>query len=380
MDSLDLILLEAWNRISKEVRAERIEALRRSQRRFTGILTRPVREWCLVIRASDTRINRWFGATFDEVAVAHREPHEVTIPGEVIRRLTKPINIDWPGVTYDVAARICGREYNTVRGWVRKGMFQIDRYRGFGFPELPHREPIDPATGKQRRGRGGRPYVWTPSPVDPNNFTGRPPHPAWGTLWQHLWENIPDDYEIVAQRVPVFKCGRGRKKYEPFFHGWDFLCPGKMNIDGSYQGCGRRAKYLYGPQTVWTLAKAIEGDSFEGFAMPEGSGLAGEWFPGMSDTVAAPGTRSFACKKCWHVRTCSWANETGWNEFISVISGGLLYGHEVPRPLELCPIQRKSRPYKKYTWSEERRARWMRKRKMFGGHEEGDGDGVAAAG
>jgi hypothetical protein len=34
----------------------------------------------------------------------------------------------------------------------------------------------------------------------------------------------------------------------------------------------------------------------------------------------------------------------GWNEFVSIISGGLLYGREVPRPLDESPCVRKRRP------------------------------------
>lgn len=329
MDPLDLILLEAWNRISKKVREQRIEALRRSQRRFKGVLTRPMREWCLVIRASDTRINKDNGAVFDEAAVANHDAHQVIVPGFLIRRLTKPIVIPWPGVTYEEAARICGREYSTLKSWVHNGNFRIDRYREFKFPEH----------GKRGKG-GGRPYVWTPSPIDPNNFQGRAPHPVWGTLWQSLWEKLPEEYELEVRREPVIRTIGG--KTAP--HGWDFVCPGRMNQDGTYQGCGRRCRYLYGPQTIWTLGKAI-GLGDDGFEMPDDSGLRGEWFPGLSDTVAAEGTRSFACKTCWRVRSACMANDNGWNEFIAQISGGLLYGRDVPRPADICPIARKKRPY-----------------------------------
>jgi hypothetical protein len=99
---------------------------------------------------------------------------------------------------------------------------------------------------------------------------------------------------------------------------------------------------------VWTLAQAIEGERASGFDMPEESGLAGQWFPGSSDPVraAALGGMSFACKTCWKVRSACMANATGWNEFIAQISGGLLYGRDVPRPAEICPVARKKRPYK----------------------------------
>lgn len=42
VDALDTILFDAWNRMSKRVRDNRIMALRRSRRRFKGVLTRPM--------------------------------------------------------------------------------------------------------------------------------------------------------------------------------------------------------------------------------------------------------------------------------------------------------------------------------------------------
>jgi hypothetical protein len=58
------------------------------------------------------------------------------------------------------------------------------------------------------------------------------------------------------------------------------------------------------------------------------------------------GGRSFACKTCWGVRPVCMANESGWNEFIAQVSGGLLYGRDVPRPLDICPFERKAAEYR----------------------------------
>lgn len=409
MDNLDIILLEAWNRVSERVRRDRVSALKRSRRRFKGILTRPMREWCLVIRASDTRINPApGGAGFEldeEVGVpesamddpiawvlANGKPHVVTLTGSLIRELTKPVHIPWPGVTYHEAAKLCGRDYKTFKKWMSRGAcFEIELRREFKFPEgtprsgrikdvvagrknhLPSR-PVMPdgdALAFSPRGKGlkrsdvvprlgpdaeeasrmwahrgiggGRPYVWTPSPIDVNNFTGRTPHAVWGTLWQGQWEKMPEDYVLEVKRAPILRPYRGKPK----FSGWHFVCPGRLDERGEHSGCGRRCTYLYGPQRVWTLAKMI-GET--GFDMPpvEESGLAGQWFPGLGDPMkdAAMGRMSFACKTCWGVRSACMANHKGWNEFIAQISGGLLYGRDVPRPADVCPVVRKKRAYK----------------------------------
>jgi hypothetical protein len=355
MDALDIILTDAWNRMSKRLRENRVSALKRSRRRFKGVLTRPMREWCLVIRASDTRItagNALIDACGERAiphpegegelaAIGRHEPHTLLLTGKLIRELTKPITIPWPGVTYEEAAKICGREYKTMKGWIlrssKKGHFKIDYYREFKFPE---------STRRSKNGQSGRPYVWTPSPIDPNNFEGRAPHPVWGTLWQWMWEKLPQEHEFEVQRVPMTRMRNGKE----CFRGWNFVCPGRLDVEGNLTGCGRRCTYLYAPQTMWTLAQALCDGSETGFELPppEVSGLTGEWFPGMSDPVkdATHGMRSFACKECWRVRSACMAKSDGWNEFVSQISGGLLYGRDVPRPAEICPVKRKKREYR----------------------------------
>lgn len=205
MDRLDTILLEAWNRVGARVRRKRISALKRSRRRFKGVLRRPMREWCLVIRASDTRIARladWVEERQEEVAtegctsrctgetpvpptpvpptcgdpIRRGRAHLVTLSGRAIRELCKPIWIDWPGVTLHEAAKMCGREYKTIKNWARQGVFKVDYYREFKFPGdmKERRKPIDEGVSARQRlsMERGRPRVWTPSPMDPNNFTG----------------------------------------------------------------------------------------------------------------------------------------------------------------------------------------------------------------
>ena len=334
MDQLDVILLDAWNRISKRVRRNRVAALKRSRRRFKGVLTRPMREWCVVIRASDTRINEYNAIIEPDGAIERQEVHMAVLRGELIRQMTKPVSIPWPGVTYRQAAALCGREYKTIKNWIREGVFKVENWREFKFPE----------GNKRSKAQRGRPHVWTPSPIDPNNFEGRSPHAVWGTLWQSLSARVGDDFELQVKRVPKHRPYRGEMR----FRGWDFACPGRINAHGERISCGRRCTYLYYPQAVWTLAKMLAGTGDGGFEMPKGCGLAGAWYPGEGNpiAVAAHGQVVFACKTCWNVRSACMANYNGWNEFIAQISGGLLYGRDVQRPADVCPVVRKKREYK----------------------------------
>lgn len=314
MDTLDQYLLTAWNRIGRELRQKRIRALKRSRRQHKAILKHPLREMCLVIRAADTRINPYSALTIPERAYDAREPHNVIIEGDLIRKITKPVRLPWPGVTYKEAAAACGRDYQTVAGWVKAGIVQVNRYPEFGFPP----------DGK----RGRRPYVWTPSPIDPNAIMCQPPHPVFGTLWQWQWESMPEDYAITLKRVPYFRIHHGKE----CFRGWYFICCGRLMENNEYTGCGRQVAYLYAPQTPWTLGRAI--NDLSGFDMPEDSGLAGQWVPALTDPSKATGPRNFACRDCWKVRRAWMAHYMGWNDFITHISGGLLYGRDVPRPPE----------------------------------------------
>lgn len=79
--------------------------------------------------------------------------------------------------------------------------------------------------------------------------------------------------------------------------------------------------------------------------MPEDSGLAGAWEPGLSEPEVGFGHRRFACKECWQVRNITLTDHSGWNDFVTHISGGLLYGQEVERPLTEAPLHRKRRPH-----------------------------------
>jgi hypothetical protein len=53
--------------------------------------------------------------------------------------------------------------------------------------------------------------------------------------------------------------------------------------------------------------------------------------PGNPDAIS-PGNQTFACRECHGVAFYSRLDYRMWNELISHLSGGLLYGHEVRRP------------------------------------------------
>ena len=99
--------------------------------------------------------------------IAAGRPHIVTITGALIRKLTRAIDIPWPGEDWRIVAEKCGVTVRQLQNWVRAGSLQIS-----------HRAN---AVSMGKRGRPV-PVVYTPSPIDPNNAEGRAPHPAWGSL------------------------------------------------------------------------------------------------------------------------------------------------------------------------------------------------------
>jgi hypothetical protein len=117
--------------------------------------------------------------------------------------------------------------------------------------------------------------------------------------------------------------------------------------------CGRRCHYLYGPMPVWTLASAMGFD--EGLPLPMGCGLGASWRPGAEARQAGDGWRTFACKQCWQVRTLCHTTFRGWNDFVTLISGGLLCGRDVIRPEDEAPLEYQREGWeRKRTWSDAR--------------------------
>ncbi len=378
MDIIDTVLLNAWNRLAPQIQHDRVEALRRARRTFSPTFTSPVRAACLCIRSSDSRINtRSAAIELDQGAhlmpdhdleYVLRHPHEYNLPHTVwlesslIRKLTAPIFIPWPGVPTWRAARVLGLSKDQTRRWMTKGFLRVS------FRDAP-----------SCHGKRGKPIpiVYTPSPIDPANFHGRTPESVWGTLWQVKHNSFPENFVQPMRRVPRFRTLRGA----PIFRGWDWLCPGRLlpasAADDSRFGiagesnvlelegqrylhipCNRRCHFLYAPLPIWTLPQALNHDLAidvspdESTKNPETAivlanrlHLCGTWHPGFHNPAPGQGCRTFACKHCWSVRGISLSDHRGWNEFVTHITGGLLFGHEVPRPLDAVPKERIRRPF-----------------------------------
>lgn len=398
MDELDHNLLDAWNRVFEQCRNDPAEARRRYERVLPGgMFDRPVRAWCVGLRASDTRLvqgignrelgvggesqdlKRWMrgrplpmGSEEDD-PIGAQAAHEIMMDGELIQQLGGPVSIPYPGVPLTEAAKMLGRDYGGMRRWlpVGAGRSRVERDRlaqrgmsdgrliwaTFDEPGFPLKVRYEPPGKHGRRGRE-TPVVWSDQPLDPGAARGMPPAKWWGSLWMSLAEKIPVGFEQVLERVPRFLPCQGEMR----FRGWLWRCPGLVQGVGSRESgigtsqstlplnspsastsvspCGKLVPKLYAPLPVWTVGRA--------FGVTEGlqvEGLAGEWLPGVMDRWA--GRRRLACRTCWQVRNGGSAERHGWNEFVTHLSGGLLFGSDVEKPADFQYERRRPRRARK---------------------------------
>lgn len=310
MDELDRRLLEAWHKVSAELEAKPWKLGRRMERASRKELRRPVRAWCVALRASDARLGAHELCTEAEVEKCRRGyTHELVMTGDRLRALCASVRIDWPGVELREAAGLLGRDVRTVHRWSEVGVLS---YR---------REPVP-----GRRGKASR-FVWSERALDPQADDGRGPWAAWGSLWQGLASRLPSGFEQVLTRTPRLrdsaKDGRTAGDAWPGrYRGWDWVCPGRVVVDGTAAGrhlpCGRVCKKLWLALPAWTIGDVL-------------GGRAGESWRKMPRFER--GRQELACSRCLGLRFDPVASDPAeaWNRFVSVVSGGLLYGREVDR-------------------------------------------------
>jgi len=298
MDDLDRRLIEAWGRrkqtlVDKQPVAPIPAGEGAARGKHAGrTYTRPVRSQCLVLRASDRRVDELSDemvvpAGYVEVEPGHeRDVQAVRVNAGVVSRLCGPVSIFWPGVSVAQAARRFGVNPTTVRRWAKRGLVVMDR-------------DVNRADPKRSTWR-----VWTRQAVDPSGqvWSG----PWWGGGAGHLAESIPQGFGQTLLRT--HRC-LGAKSIV-----WEWLCA----------GCGRRAAKVYRPVEVLTVGKWL-----------------GEQETGAGDAVLLGEGRSegrFVCRRCVGLiyesseRTSQPERGRGvnvWDRFVKRVSGGVLRGRDV---------------------------------------------------
>jgi len=306
MDDVDGLLIDAWWRVVEKLKRDPKAAATRFMRTKLDTYRRPTRHWCLALRANDRRLNPMRCYIEPREAIERQAEHTLTLEGDVISELNRPVQIAWPGVHHLDAAGRLGLSDRMIYGWIRQGYLHVSRWER-----------------AQTLGQRGKavPLVFTRGPVLPAAGPNRRQHPLWGSLWAHIYKKIPTAFAQTLVREPRYRQWRGKT----VFRGWRWRCPGRRDPAGGFIGCGKLVNMVYSPVDVWTLPRALGGAPT--LTLPNG----GTWTPGADEPHV--GERSFACQDCWRMHQPSYQSARQvWGDFVMRISSGVLYGRDVPRP------------------------------------------------
>jgi len=314
MTDVDRAILDAWEIIRPRLQSNPHELHRRLARRRQTMLRRPMRHCCLALRANDLRINAYHWIITPEHALFLNHPdhpytpieHQVLIQTPQLRKFYTPVRLDGWGEEVPDLAKMLG---------CSPSMLHRARIRGF------FRERTIPLLG----GKRGKPI-----PIlhyDRSLFPGgawffQAPHSILGGAWSWLPDLLPDDFEQSVIRTPLFRrnpegmrsgadilvrhpCNQYTDDYR--FIGWRWLCP----------GCKKQVRKIYYPLPMRLLS---------GFLNPDPA----LEFGGADILVCHPyddPPPTFACAKCHAILWFDSVHPCGWNNLISHLTAGLLFGH-----------------------------------------------------
>jgi DNA-binding NarL/FixJ family response regulator len=240
--------------------------------------------------------------------------HEVLLVKRTLQRLCRPKWIAFPGQDAVEVAQMLGIGQQNLRKARLAGVFRERYYKGLG-------------------GKPGRPIpvISSDEPLDPSmaNFYSR--DPFWGSTWELFPDMVPDDFQQPIIRRPNYRpfgrAGGARAREDQVytdecqFLGYHWVCP----------GCKREVRTIYYPIPVRTLFDS--------------------WFPDpvkrlkLSDVdLLQPPPPTFACRRCHGVIDFSSTTPLFWNQLITYLTGGMLYGCEVEKPASFVPHRK--RPFR----------------------------------
>src|SRR5438445_1934118 len=140
MNDVERLILEAWENLGPKIMADPQELAKRLARRRMAILTRPVRAWCVAVRASDTRITPAHWVIVPEHALDLNHPehpyepieHEVTIRPHALRKYCRPVRTDSWGEEVDDVCKQLGTSKGTLHHARLASVFTERYVKGLG--------------------------------------------------------------------------------------------------------------------------------------------------------------------------------------------------------------------------------------------------------
>jgi DNA-binding CsgD family transcriptional regulator len=348
LTDVDRLILEAWEKLRTKILSDPHELAKRLARRRSPTLTRPPRAWCIAIRASDRRITPMHWIITPEHAMDLNHPehpyepieHTVTIQPHGLRKYCRPVRTDsWGELVQDVARQLGVHPSGLHRARLA-GLFTERFVKGLGGKHGP---PI--------------PLIHSWTTLDPSGHNFSRPDPLWGGLWEYLPDMIPDDFEQTITRIPKFRpfrtnrprparlsltlslrpegsssksAPRRRRKNHSrrIFDdgsqliGYRWLCP----------ACKKEVSKIYYPLPPRTLFDFLGFDPGTGTKTGKGACAHSKKFLRFDLHKLDPPPPTFACHRCHRIRGLTRTNHNGWNEIVSHLTRGLLYGHEVEKP------------------------------------------------
>jgi DNA-binding CsgD family transcriptional regulator len=300
VDDITANIIRAWDAVAPRLQTDPMELEKRLARRRLKTLRRPLRSWCLTVRASDSRINPATAMISPEAAAYPGRSdlywdHEVVIDARLLRKLCQPVHLHPGGEEWWSVAKKLGVSKGALGTAMRRGIFRVRHIQNYlgrigkPVPLLTTVESIDTCCGRIGLGHD----------------------PVWGSAWQHLSDMIPDDFEQIVRRVPRWGVYDQKSK----LRGWWWICP----------ACKKNVSLLYYPLPPINLPEYFKIDPAKT-----------EW-----DAIEHPAP-TFACVRCHGVRYFSSMDKNSWGELIHHLSGGLLYGYEVKKPAWLKATRKRA--------------------------------------
>ncbi len=391
MDDVELAILNAWHALAPALARDPEELRRRLARRDRSkLLSAAPRAWCLALRANDTRLEHFAFSPPRLLTASTSEPQEITLTRDNIVHLCAPVRLTAPGQTLDEVAALLGTTRQGLLGARVAGVFKTHYVRGLGgrggkprpllytdqfldpasrnfaSPDdlwswtasfLAHRLPddLEPQTLRRVPHHRGRVADWVYEGRDPRDFhpedprvdppSPRPrkslalPPPPPDYVW-YKWkdgEHVGHDWrnplasanhfrrEDRLERSRQTRARRRREYPSPplaadsyIFQGLRWLCP----------RCNKPVNVLFLPVRPINL---LSSDLRSLDPNPETRNPNPET-RNPNDESAIPHPSSFACGVCHRVRRFSRCDPNLWNEIVTYLSGGLLFGREVKRP------------------------------------------------
>jgi len=362
-------LLHAWRQIRDRLASDPAELQARLDRRNSAQLKRPPRAWCLAVRANDTRLEKYFASR-----ASKEHPNEVVLDRDALYSLCAPVHLQGGHTLEETAAELGIPNPDCLVTARLRGVFTVRHVPGLG--------------GKPGR---PRPLLSATRPLDPSSHLFQLPDPAWHLTLDDLVYNIPEDIKAILTRVPVHR-DMGRALRKENLHPEHELYTGRSRPyksrklpppepdyvwykwkDGQYVGHdwrnpaavagfkrhqqalekGRAAARLRRSRKWQKERVAYDPLEFYGhrwqcptcprkthilfLPLAQPNFLAGDLGPfeddeRFQDITFLPFKRHFACRNCHHIFQPSRMQYECWNQIVSYLTGGLLYGKEVPRP------------------------------------------------